>query len=349
MLPTTAWIVLTYSCNNRCCFCYAKDGCSMGDGHNDEWMDYSFACNAIQKLARLGVKNCLLIGGEPTLYPDIVPLVSIGAKCGVHMKLVSNGRKLADYDFVLRLKEAGLIHSSVSLEAAREEKHNFITQTSSFAESLQGAKNLLKAEISANSIMTISTLNVDDIVANAILMHSIGMPNILYNFSLPSIDEQGGVTDSFALDPRDNAKAITEAYLYLKRKKGIHISFFATLPLCLFPEEILDEMREDMTIGRDYHCHIYYGTGVAIEPNGDVLPCTHFVGSPLFNAKGSNGELVESFEEQWEYGIHLDFVKEAWHYPAEACEGCKYWGKCFAGCPFIWTFFEPKKYLTRRI
>lgn len=349
MLPTTFWLVTSYGCNNHCRFCYAADFCCQTqDDQGKEPMDFEYAKDIMVEMKTIGAENCLLIGGEPTIYPHLLEIVSFGASIGLKMKLVSNGRRLSDYKFVLALKKAGLVHSSVSLEASDEKTHNSITQTDSYQESVQGAKNLIQAGVSSNSIMTISALNYEHIVPLAEMMHTIGMKNILYNFSLPSVEGET-ISDSYSLGPKKYAQYISEAYRQLK-DRNIHIAFFATLPLCLFPEELLTEMKADGTIGRDYYCHIYYGTGAAFEPNGNVLPCTHFVNSPLFNAKDKSGKFIYKgkFAEEWENGIHKVFVQEAWHYPSDSCNGCKYWGSCFGGCPFIWMKYRPEDYLERR-
>ena len=349
MLPTTFWVITNYSCNNRCKFCYAADLCAhQVEPCQDEVMDFNYAKDVLLEMKNVGAENGLLIGGEPTLYPQLLELISFGAQLGLKMKLVSNGRKLADYNFVLAIKDAGLVHASISLEAADAETHNIITQTPSFNESVAGAKNLIRAGISSNSIMTISSLNHNHIVPLARIMRDAGMNNILYNFSLPSVNGEE-IFDSYSLDPREYALCITAAYYQLK-SEGIKIAFFATLPLCLFPEEILQEMKADKTIGRDYYCHIYYGTGAAFEPNGNVIPCTHFVNSPLFNAQDEHGKFAYSgkFAAEWENGIHKAFIQEAWHYPNDACNGCKHWGSCFGGCPFIWMKYKPNGYLERR-
>ncbi len=349
MLPTTAWIVTNYGCNNRCFYCYAADACNTSRINNDEILDYDYALDVIRELKWNDIQNILLIGGEPTLYPQLIPLIEYGHKLKIQMKLVSNGRKLSDINFVIRLRNAGLVHSSVSIEAAEKDKHNSITQSSSFEESLQGLVNLIQTGISCNSIMTISNLNIDEIIPTARLVHKIKVPNILYNFSLPSIQDNGEISDSFSVDPKEYAKVIEKAYYQLK-KEGIKIAFFATLPLCFFSEDTLNDMKEDQTIGRDYYCHIYYGTGIVFEPNGNVLPCTHFVNSPLFNAKNKKGKFIYSgtLAEELEEGIHKKFINEAWYYPDRACNGYKHWGKCFGGCPFIWMKYKPNGQLERR-
>lgn len=309
-------------------------------------MPLAYAKDVMAEMRDCGAENCLLIGGEPTLYPHLLELIRDGTALGLKMKLVSNGRRLADAEFVRSLKEAGLVHASVSIEAANPETHNRYTQTNGFAERLQGLRNLVAAGISNNSILTVSLLNSDEIVPVAESMHKLGVKNILYNFSLPSVNEQGGVDGSYSLSPKDCADQISAAYLVLKAK-GIHISFFATIPLCLIDPAVREQMIADKTLARGYHCHIYYGTGAAFEPNGNVLPCTHFVNLPLFNAMGTEGGFLYRgrFAREWEEGTHKTLVETAWQYPAERCKTCDLWGRCVGGCPFQWMHFDPSKFL----
>lgn len=349
MLPTTFWLVTNYTCNNRCCYCYAGEGCRKVDDNNiEEIMDFSYAQEVLREMKLCGAEHCLIIGGEPTLYPQLFPLIHFGTEIGLKMKLVSNGRRLNDPDFVRQLKEAGLVHSSVSIEGGNASKHNEITGTISFEESCQGITNLIKEGVSCNTIFTVSLLNIQDMVNYALLMHKMGVKNILYNFSLPSIDK-GKIVSCYSPNPQQCADAISKVYLTLK-EKGIHISFFATIPLCLIDDDILRQMTKEKTIGRSYHCHIFYGTGAAFEPNGNVLPCTHFVDSPLFNAKGPDGHFVYKgrFAQEWEEGIHKQFIKVAWRYPSKECKECDFWGHCFGGCPFLWTYFKPEEYTKRK-
>lgn len=348
MLPNTFWLITNYTCNNKCLYCYAAEGCLKSDQSQDV-MDFNYATEVMAEMKRCNAEHCLLIGGEPTLYPRIIDLIRFGTKIGLKMKLVSNGRKLSDRKFVRQLKEAGLVHSSVSIEGATAEKHNDVTQSQSFNESCEGLRNLIREGVSCNSILTISLLNMEDIVSLARMVHGFGVKNILYNFSLPSVGKKG-IESCSSPNPQQCADVISAAYFCLKAE-GIKISFFATLPLCLFNQNILQDMITEGAIGRDYHCHIFYGTGVAFEPNGNVLPCTHFVNSPLFNAKGLNGHFAYKgkFDREWEEGIHKQFVETAWRYPAKYCKICSLWGKCFGGCPFLWMHFRPEDFIRKEV
>lgn len=348
MLPNTIWMVTNYTCNNKCLYCYASEGCREANQGQDV-MDFGYATEVMMEMKRCNTEHCLLIGGEPTLYPRIIDLIKFGTSIGLKMKLVSNGRRLADREFVKQMKSAGLVHASVSIEGATAEKHNEVTQAKSFQESCEGLQNLMRKGISCNSILTISLLNTNDVVLLAKLVHGFGVKNILYNFSLPSVGKDG-IASCSSPPPQQCADLISSAYLQLK-DVGIHVKFFATIPLCLFEPQMLQQLVEENVFGRNYHCHVFYGTGAAFEPNGNVLPCTHFVNAPLFNAKDADGHFAYAgkFDQEWEVGIHKKFIETAWQYPSKHCKACKLWGKCFGGCPFLWMHFHPEDFIKKEV
>ncbi len=349
MLPSAFWMVINYVCNNRCLYCYAAEGRRLPDQSQD-LMGFDYAAEVMEEMKRCGAKECLLIGGEPTMYSKLSELVRFGTKLGLEMTLVSNGRKFADRRFVTELKEAGLAHASVSIEGATANKHDKITQSTSFEESCEGLKNLISESVSCNSVLTVSLLNTSEIVPLARLVHGFGTKNILYNLSLPSIGKDG-VENCHSPNPQQYADLISEAYLQLK-KEGISVGFYATVPLCLFDQQVLGQMMDDKAIGRNCHCHIFHGTGVAFEPNGNILPCTHFVNAPIFNAKGPDGHFVYkgSFDREWEEGTaHKKFIETVWKYPTEHCKSCSLWGKCVGGCPLLWLEFNPKDFIVKEV
>jgi sulfatase maturation enzyme AslB (radical SAM superfamily) len=90
------------------------------------------------------VENVVLLGGEPTLHDDLVPVISYARKRGAkRVKLVTNGRRLSDMDFLAGLVEAGCRVFEVKLEGASPEVHERATGIPhSFGETLQGIENL---------------------------------------------------------------------------------------------------------------------------------------------------------------------------------------------------------------
>ena len=88
---------------------------------------------------------------------------------------------------------------------------------------------------------------------------------------------------------------------------------------------------------------MFHGNGVTIDVDGSVLPCTHFAGMPLFSLL-DNAERVISpaaFELAWN-DAGGRFRERLWVYPADECESCPAWQKCYGGCPLFWTRYDPK-------
>lgn len=312
-------------------------------------MDFSLACNIVEWMGKLGAMDCLCIGGEPTLYPQLAELIRIGSNHRVDFKLVTNGRKLADTDYLTSLMEAGLKHASISIEGATAEGHNGITKTKSFDEVMQAIRNARDHELSFNTLLTVSWHTYEDIVPLATMLHEEGVQNILFNIGLPSPETPAHEVESFVIPPHQMATILTDAFFALK-EKGIKVKYFATIPLCLFDKDIMDEMIALDYVSDGTHCHIYYGSGVAFEPDGNVLPCTHFVGHPLFNLRTEQISSAEEFATKWygEEGIHGTFKEALWRYPHENCKECEHWGKCIGGCPFLWTHFNPQDIIGRK-
>ena len=64
----TGWLTVTRKCNNFCEWCYTQNKLSC------ESMKFDDAMSSVDKLVEMGVKRIVLIGGEPTLYPNFFKL-----------------------------------------------------------------------------------------------------------------------------------------------------------------------------------------------------------------------------------------------------------------------------------
>lgn len=69
-------IVVTNKCNRKCAYCIN----SSTDGKSD--LPLNKALTNIRKAHdNLGIKECVILGGEPTLYPDLSHLKVNTIKC----------------------------------------------------------------------------------------------------------------------------------------------------------------------------------------------------------------------------------------------------------------------------
>jgi len=69
-------------------------------------------------------KRCtgvILSGGEPTLYPHLPELIRYCKACGLFPRIITNGQKTCDEQYLSLLKESGLQHLHLSIYSCRPE------------------------------------------------------------------------------------------------------------------------------------------------------------------------------------------------------------------------------------
>ena len=96
-------IQTTYKCNMQCANCYLGDMLN-----NDEYADLNIDMfeKAISKLPkRIDVR---FIGAEPTMNDDLFEMIKIVKKYKHRPQILTNGLKLGQEDYVIKLKESGI-------------------------------------------------------------------------------------------------------------------------------------------------------------------------------------------------------------------------------------------------
>jgi len=146
-------LFLGYTCNNNCWFCSEM----LNKGKPN--IPTNDVKNELLNSRKNGVQRIVFTGGEPTVRPDIVELVSYAKFLGFQeIFIITNGRMLFYKEFARRLAKAGLTHILFSLHAPRAEIHDFLTQSpGSFEQTVQGIKNMVnvgKVVVENNTVIT---------------------------------------------------------------------------------------------------------------------------------------------------------------------------------------------------
>ncbi|MDI6826394.1 MAG: radical SAM protein [Candidatus Aenigmarchaeota archaeon] len=123
-------LAITGKCNSNCNVCYVK---------NDVFQEMSIEDikNILKKIGKH--KIVPLFGGEPTVRNDIFEIIRLIRDSGNIPELYTNGLKLADPEYVKKLKESGIARVHFSFDGFREEIH----------EKLRGDKNHLYLKLTA--------------------------------------------------------------------------------------------------------------------------------------------------------------------------------------------------------
>lgn len=125
-------VLVALFCNNACPFCPQLAARTRGDAAA---FDPASAAEQV-RIAALSGDVVALVGGEPTLRPDLFDLVSLARHHGARSVVVqTNGRRLAYAAYARGLAAAGAAAVDVSLHGSTAAMHDFHTQTAqSFAQ-----------------------------------------------------------------------------------------------------------------------------------------------------------------------------------------------------------------------
>ena len=331
-----AWFTTNRSCQNRCSFCYAQDT----KFDKDLNMQPVLASKLIEICKAVGIKNILLLGGEPTLYPDIINLVSSIKKHAMNPVLITNGRRFSDIEFTKTIIKAGLTSINISAKATSRSKYLEITQSDGFDEMFQGYLNLRKFKVFPNIVLTLSkeTLpNLKEMISEVVKWEP---KRLLIEFGCPIIID-GKPVEKGIPDPHLIASCVDEACTILN-ETGLDFSFNYQIPLCLMKDITKKFLRDNDKLF--YGCQLRSGTGVIFSTNGDIIPCSEFTKQVLFKY-GTDYSNAEEFTKVWKSSTRRKLAEAFRYYPSETCVECNDWSTCGGGCPIRWLTYEPNTFI----
>ncbi len=131
-------VQLATNCNNRCVFC-AQSSAFHGESDAVE--------RFVVEPGPAG--DVVLVGGEPTLVPDLESVIAALRTAGSKVSMQTNARLLGtDPQLAPRLHAAGLVEVEVALHGPTAAVHDYHTQVpGSFRETLTGVRSAVAAGI----------------------------------------------------------------------------------------------------------------------------------------------------------------------------------------------------------
>lgn len=145
-------------CNQYCRFC--------SNPETGYVLDLDTAKREIDDFVARGYFGIILTGGEPSLSPIIPEITRYAVELGLHVRMITNGSKIADMDVARRFVEAGLGHYHISIHSCREEVEDFLTGVKgSFALAMRALENLsaLDEERRAAGLSPV-TVNINTVI-----------------------------------------------------------------------------------------------------------------------------------------------------------------------------------------
>ena len=146
-------------CNQYCRFC---------SNPATGWvLDLDTAKREIDDFVARGYFGIILTGGEPSLSDLIPDITRYAVERGLHVRMITNGSRIAKEGIAGSYFEAGLRHFHVSIHSCREELEDFLTGVKgSFALAMAALENLGRVGATVNINTVINRFNADHLDEN---------------------------------------------------------------------------------------------------------------------------------------------------------------------------------------
>ncbi len=305
--PYRADLALTYECNNKCQHCYvARKPDEIKPLGLEEWKQ------VLGKLWDAGVPHVCFTGGEATMSPYLVEMIEKAEDIGMITGLLTNGRKLADREYVRKLCAAGLDHVQITLESHDEKVHDeMVGLPGAWKETVQGIRNAIDDDIYLVTNTTLCSLNVDGVEKTLEFLKELdvrqfAMNSIIYTGKAP---ESGLGIEETELEP------ILGLVTSKARELGMRFIWYSPTHYCKL-NPTMHGVGYKRCTAAEYN--------VCIEPDGTVIPCQSYY-QPAGNI------LRDEWSDIWQSPLFKEIRGR--NAVPDDCRECPDFEVCGSGCP----------------
>lgn len=332
------WITVNRKCNFKCVWCYAE-GSSYGKD-----MELEKAIIFLELAKKIGIKEPIIIGGEPTLYPHLEEVLAKANILGLRPIVVTNGYLMSDNDYIKSLLKYDFT-VSLSLKAYDAKSHEKFTGVSKIEKIGKAIKNLAINKIDFGVSITISSININHLFDMAIFSKKHGAKIISFEMCAPSFDSDGNHNSEYMVHPSILADKLIKTYKNIHDNIGGGVLYHLSQPFCLYPKDFIDKMKRDDALYSG--CHVFSRDGIVFDENGDLLLCNCLCGNPV-GKFGVDYNNVDTFIDYWEREEAIELNRKLISYPSADCVDCDQYKECGGGCPLMWFSYKPETIIKRR-
>jgi MoaA/NifB/PqqE/SkfB family radical SAM enzyme len=282
---------LLTACNLSCRHCYINP-----PQHGKETLSRETVIDWLRLFARPDRQsNLILLGGEPTLHPDLPEIIRAAKSMRFAVTVDTNGYLF--HDFLSRVSPAELDYLSFSLDGPDPEVNDPIRGQNVFAVCTGNIRKAVAAGFATSVIYTVSGLNIGHLHRMPVLLRDLGVER----FFIQVIGMRGKPAAgksreeiSWQVDPGEWLRVVPEVAREAA-SLGIHV---------IFPKVFLEP-------GEPFACAGQVAENYFIFPNGRVYQCPLCEDYPIHSYLIENNRLVRH------QGINEDRF-----FPLSIPEGC---------------------------
>ena len=314
---------LTLRCNENCIHC----GSRCGDVPGEELPTEVFI-GLLDKVAKdfagsLPMLN--ITGGEPLLRKDFFEIVNHAKQLGFSWGMTSNGT-LISKDVARKLKEAGMVTVSVSLDGTKKYHDWFRRSRGAFEKTVEGLRNLMEQgflEVQATTVVTPKNIGQLDELFQVLCEIDVD------SWRLVGMEPIGRALDNPELLLNKDEQLRLLQYIRDKREEGYPVTY----PCCHW-------------LGYDYEREVrdwYFlcDTGMrtaSIMANGDIGACLDIERRPE-TIQGN--VLKDDFTEVWKNRFQI--FRTPLSTRSEECRNCPDEQFCKGGSAHTWDYTKDRQ------
>ncbi|HIF54843.1 MAG TPA: pyrroloquinoline quinone biosynthesis protein PqqE [Methylococcaceae bacterium] len=304
------WLLaeLTYKCPLQCPYCsnpldYAQ--------HNSEISTADWK-RVLSQARKMGAVQLGFSGGEPLSRQDLPELVEHARQLGYYTNLITSGYGLNE-ERIIQLKEAGLDHIQLSIQASTQELNDHIAGTVSYENKKAVAHLIKKHGYPMVLCVVIHRENIHQMQQILEMAEELGADYVelantqYYGWAHKNRDLLMPTKEQY-----ETAEAIAQAY---KEQVADKMKIYYIIP----------DFHED----RPKACMNGWGTTfLTIAPDGVALPCHSARELPGLDCPNVNDF---SIEQIWNDSKAFNFFR-GYEWMKEPCRSCDEKEKDFGGC-----------------
>lgn len=247
-------IYLTYRCDMRCSHCFVGP---LLDTRGD--MPASMIGTLLVAAAESRVEEVTFLGGEPTLYPDIVGVTSRAFEFGMKVRYVSNGAGRLEH-ILGALPCLDQLHVCFSIDGGSSGAHDAVRRKGSFELMRSSSLRCRALGIPTSAITSLAKFNVDELDGILRVCEELGFEHLNVHY----VSARGFASSSQVLGVKDWLD-VAHRVRNLSATHGVAVRF----------EETFSPKR---ACGAT--CAAREGRNLMFFPDGRVFQCALFIDMP---------------------------------------------------------------------
>ncbi len=274
---------LLTQCNLTCCHCYINP-----EQHGTAILSKETVFDWLQLFARPEqASNLVLLGGEPTLHPDLAEIIRAAKALRYAVTVDSNG--FLFHNFLERVQPDELDFLSFSLDGPEAAINDPIRGEGVFAVCTENLRKAVKLGFRTSLICTVSALNIEHLHRMPALLAELGVRR----FFIQVIGLRGksaSASNSLQVDPAQWLEVVPEI-AQQAAQLGIHVTYPKVF---LEPEET-------------FSCAGLVAENYFVFPNGRVYQCPLCEDYPIHSFLVENKQLIRrvGLNEDRFFSLHI--------------------------------------------